>query len=307
MDTSVGRIGVVTLPIFAGDLYSDPERLLELVRAGLELTAKAGARVVSLTGLIPSATEYGMATRPLVEGRSDLPSITTGHATTVAAVVLATAKALRSAGRTMEQERLGVLGLGSIGLSTLELILRCLPHPNEILLCDVYDKQELLAEVQKRVKALGFGGTVRVLHSKADVPPEFYESTLIVGATNVPEILDVARVGPGTILVDDSGPHCFNVRDAVQRFRTREDLLFTAGGVLTSPASIRLLRWLPRSVEGRVTGSRRKKRRRQRQNRDAVPGNELGERRPVLLGPGGRDEQLGTAPERPGKSPSGRE
>jgi predicted amino acid dehydrogenase len=258
LETSLGRIASITLPRFSSELYDDQEDLVKVVLEALALAGRLGARTVSLTGLIPSATDYGRAVAAAVAGRSDLPMITTGHATTAATVVLAIKRVIQEGGRDLAQERVGFLGLGSIGRTSLRLMLSCLPHPAEIRLCDVYDKRDLLEEARREiVSEFGFRGTVQVVESRADVPPEFYDSTLIVGATNVPDILDIARVKPGTMIVDDSGPHCFAPQQAIGRFREQDDILFTAGGVLRSPHPMTRLIYLPRQAEPFIQASHR--------------------------------------------------
>jgi hypothetical protein len=223
---------------------------VRVIVEALEIAGRLGARTVSLTGLIPSATDYGRAVAEAISGRNDLPLISTGHATTVATVVLAVKKILQEGGRNLAQEQVGFLGLGSIGLTSLRLMLSCLPHPISITLCDVYSKRDSLEKIRHElVRALGFRGLMRVVEARTEVPPEFYDATLIIGATNVPDILDLTRVNPGTIIVDDSAPSCFVHEDAVRRFREQEDILFTAGGVLRSPHPIGQLRYVPRAVE----------------------------------------------------------
>ena len=172
--------------------------------------------------------------------RHDLPLISTGHATTVATVVLAVKKILQEGGRNLAQEQVGFLGLGSIGLTSLRLMLSCLPHPISITLCDV--KRDSLEKIRHElVHALGFAALFGSL-KRGRIPPEFYDATLIIGATNVPDILDLTRVHPGTIIADDSAPHCFALGDAVRRLREQEDILFTEGGALRSPHPIGQLR-----------------------------------------------------------------
>jgi hypothetical protein len=206
-----------------------------------------------MTGLIPSATEYGMAVAGTIAGRNDLPKITTGHATTAAAVVLAIQRILMESARDLGQERVGFLGLGSIGKTVLRLMLKALPHPAEITLCDLYSKVDLLDAIRTELAhQLDFKGAVRVLGATTGVPEGFYDSTLIVGATNVPEVLDLGLVREGTLLVDDSGPHCFKTEDAMRRFLDREDLLFTEGGTLQSPDPVTHLRYLPWQAEYKV-------------------------------------------------------
>jgi hypothetical protein len=244
-ETSLGRIAILILPRFGSELYEDRAGLTSLTLEALELASRLGARVVSLTGLVPSATDYGRAIRP---ARKGLPPVTTGHATTVSAVVLAIAKVARLASRNLRRERVGFLGLGSIGSTTLRLMLRCLPHPEELILCDVYGRLDT-AGARDLLDHLAFRGRLRLLESRPAVPSDFYGSTLIVGATNVPDILDVNRLRPGTIIVDDSSPHCFSVPSARRRLQTAGDILFTEGGVLGSPQPIALLRHLPRARE----------------------------------------------------------
>ncbi|MDF5733215.1 MAG: condensation domain-containing protein, partial [Rhizonema sp. PD38] len=67
--------------------------------------------------------------------------------------------------------------------------------------------------------------------------------------SNVPDILDLTRVKPGTMIVDDSAPHCFPLELAIQRFQEQEDILFTEGGFMRSPHPISQLKYLPRPAE----------------------------------------------------------
>jgi amino acid adenylation domain-containing protein len=255
----MGRIGIILLPRFQSELYHDPADLVERVVEALELARQIGARSLSLTGLIPSATEYGQAIARRVGDRLDLPRITTGHASTAATVVLSVLRILEESGRDLRSERVGFLGLGSIGTTVLRLMLRCLPHPDKIILCDIYSKLSSLESARNRlVDNLDFRGSVKVLGASGGLPQEFYESTLIVGATNVPDVLDIDRLNEGTLLVDDSGPHCFKTEDAFQRFRTREDILFTQGGILQSPYAVTQIRQQPHQARQRLSHLYRK-------------------------------------------------
>src|SRR5262249_61046261 len=106
--------------------------------------------------------------------------------------------------------RVGLVGVGSVGAASLRALIRCLPHPAEIRLCDVYSKRVSLLDLRRELtEELGYRGPVHVLESRGTVPPGLYESSLLVGATNVPDVLDVDPLAPGTLLVDDSSPHCF--------------------------------------------------------------------------------------------------
>ena len=248
-ETPLGRIGSVLLPRFDDQLYLDRRDLLAVMGDAVRLSRHLGARTVSLTGLLPSATGYG---RDLAESLADqdLPRITTGHATTTSAVVLAIRRALEDSGRSLAGERVGFVGLGSVGIATLRLMLSCLPHPAELSLCDVYQKRhELQALGREVVDELGYRGEVHLLESPREVPEELYRASLIVGATNVPDLLDVERLAPGTILVDDSAPHAFRPDAALRRFHERGDILVTEGGVLSAPEPLAHLVHVPAGLE----------------------------------------------------------
>ena len=158
IETQWGRIGILALPRLSSELYTDPDDCVRIILDALQLAKNIGAQVVSLTGIIPSATDYGYAITRAIDYQEDLPRITTGHATTTAAVVLAIKAVLEQGGRDLTQERVGFIGLGSVGMSSLSLILQSLPHPQEIILCDVYSKRDHLEKVQDSIVKQGFQG-----------------------------------------------------------------------------------------------------------------------------------------------------
>jgi hypothetical protein len=254
LETPWGRIALIVLPCWSDRLYDDATRLQALTLEALMLARQIGAKTVSLTGLLPSATDYGRAITAALAPRRDLPQLSTGHATTTSAVVMMIEKLLHEGGRQLSQECVGFLGLGSIGRTALYLMLSRLPHPARILLCDVYQKRQALAAVQGvLIHTFGFQGSIQIVVAQPDVPPAFYEATLIVGATNVPDILDVRLMQPGTMIVDDSAPHCFRTAPAMQRLHEHQDVLFTEGGLVRSSHPIRECRYLPPSAEPMMT------------------------------------------------------
>jgi aspartate racemase len=245
LDTSLGRIGAITLPLTAQELYQDQAHLVGLCRQARTMAKAIGARAMALTGLLPSATAYGQA---ILEGEAPDPvQITTGHATTTAAVVSTIAHILREAGRELSQERVAFVGLGSVGTAVLRLMLAALPHPRELLLCDLYTKAATLETLRREVTgSLRFSGQVQLLESNGlTLPDRFYTASMMIGATNVPAVLDIARVRSGALAVDDSGPHCFDAAHAIKRFEEQGDILFTEGGALLSPIPIQELVYAP--------------------------------------------------------------
>jgi len=249
-ETHLGRIANIGLPRLRSRLYDDQSDLVSLILDALEISHRIGARVVSLTGLLPSATNYGQAVAEVISANDRYPLVTTGHATTVSTVVMTIERILREAGKSLAEEKVAFLGLGSIGYTTLRLMLHSLPHPKSITLCDIYSKLDHLKSIRDDlIHDLKFAGSIRIVESKGEVPREVYAAGLIVGATNVPDVLNIEQIRPGTVIVDDSGPHCFNPDEAVQRFKADEDILFTAGGVLRLPEPFQRTLYLPQRVQ----------------------------------------------------------
>ena len=242
-DERLGRIGVVTLPVRGKELFGSP-CLAGLVRRAGELARRKGAGCLSLTGLIPSATDYGRAVRDWLGDPG--PRVTTGHATTTAAVVLNLRNMLDRAGRYPGWEHLAVLGLGSIGRSCLALALDSLPHPRSLTLCDVFAKRDEANSLARSLREQhGYRGPVRVLASDRGLPDGLYEATTILTAVSVPEVIDVARLRPGTIVVDDSYPPAFALDRAVERAEADADLFFGNAGMVRLPDPIRETVFLP--------------------------------------------------------------
>ncbi len=227
-----GTIGVVMLPCFEIDFYKDPEGVKTPIIEALELAAETGAKNVSLTGVIPSATNHGRDIAGWIKDRTDLPTITTGDATRAATIVKSVEGALAKSGRTLDNEVLAAVGLGSIGFGTLKLTLDVLPHPKRLILCDPYQNDEQMARIRDEVRASGFTGEIAVVANGGGLPKEVYEASLIVASTNLPGILDINTLNPGTVVVDYSFPPVFRVAEAIKRYAEKGDILFTTGGEL---------------------------------------------------------------------------
>ncbi|MEU4426734.1 amino acid adenylation domain-containing protein [Actinoplanes sp. NPDC024001] len=230
--TPLGRSGFVCVPRFAdelthGDLAAD-------AAAAADLAAAQGARTVSLAGMIPANTGYGSAVARLVRSAA---RVTTGHAVTAASVVRTTFAALSARDRRLSGCVLAVVGLGSIGTSSLRLLLdRAGQPPAGLILCDLPAAADRLAGLAAEIQTAGYPGAVEVVTT----PDGVYRADVIVAATSGgPGTLDVDRLRPGTILVDDSFPHCFDTARALARMRDRGDVLVVGGGLLDGGPSSR--------------------------------------------------------------------
>jgi predicted amino acid dehydrogenase len=154
--------------------------------------------------------------------------ITTGHAVTAASVVRTL---FAGHGRDLSRGVLAVLGVGSIGTSSLRLLLARAEHrPAGLILCDLPAAADRLTGLADRLRAGGYPGPIEITTGG---PDGVYRAAVIVAATSGgPGTLDVDRLRPGTVLVDDSFPHCFDPRRALARMRDRRDVLVVGGGLL---------------------------------------------------------------------------
>lgn len=246
ISTNLGRIATIMVPrLDTAELYLHRERLVETIVGGIEMGARLGAKNVSLSGLLVSATDYGRGVAAAIKDRTDLPPVTSGHDTTSASVLLNVENMLRMSGRGMENEVLGILGVGSVGKASMHLLLKHLPHPRKLILCDPYAAtgdsprgpaaglpSRLRKAADEATKVIGYKGEIEIIGGTSELPEEFYSSTVISADTNAPDVVDVARLRPGTMLVDDSIPPCYDRDTALARIGEKADVLFGQGDVI---------------------------------------------------------------------------
>ena len=251
MSLNTGNIGIIALPLRFHDLYNKRKKTLALCQEAIRMAEELGAKVVSLTGLIPSATRGARDIEKDIFRAGIKAKVTTGHATTASTVILSLIKMLEESNRDIAEEDLCVIGLGSIGTAVVKLLLSVLQHPRTIILCDLLSKKESLLILKEELeRKQGYENKIKLAYSdELSLPDEVYNSTLILGATNVPDILDIKKVKPGSLVIDDSGPHCFSVKKAINRILTTGDILVTEGGVLEIPEIINNKIYLPVEID----------------------------------------------------------
>ncbi|MER6157838.1 amino acid adenylation domain-containing protein [Streptomyces sp. NPDC001868] len=256
--TPLGRSGFVSLPLFADELTGAlPTGDLPTHTAqAVAHAASLGARCVSLAGMIPSLTGYGydvlraasatttdLATALATPHPAPHPTpltatLTTGHAATTVAVVKTVRTALDATGRDLADLTLAVVGCGSIGTSSLRLLLARSPHPPaRLLLCDVPGSAPRLRRLATELSAEHPAMAVQVVEPSdtRTLPAEVYGTAdvIVTAVSGGPTtLLDVDRLRPGTIVVDDSFPHCFDTARALDRMRREQDVLIVGGGLL---------------------------------------------------------------------------
>ncbi|MFC5216471.1 amino acid adenylation domain-containing protein [Streptomyces coerulescens] len=233
--TPLGDSGFVALPLFADELAPTGELAARTARA-VEHAASLGARCVSLAGMIPSLTGYGY---DVLRETTTGAAITTGHASTTVAVVKTVGAALTAKDHRLDAVTLAVVGCGSIGVSSLRLLLATSPRPPaRLLLCDLPGSTVRLEKLAAELSAEHPGMPVEVVGSGRKLPAAVYGADVIVTAVSgATRLLDVARLRPGTIVVDDSFPHCFDTAGALDRMDRDRDVLVVGGGLLSLGAT----------------------------------------------------------------------
>ena len=222
-DTPFGRLAVLALPRFGNEVLD--VTALEVAEAVRQCRA-AGARVVALAGLLPARTDYGHAVASLLSA-DDASCLTTGHAVTSVAVVMTTQALLTRLALDIRQLRIGVLGAGSVGRAALRLVCDMFGAPREAVICDLAGREALVTEF-----GAGLPMPVHFAAAEPAAPRALYDCDLIIGASSAGDTLDVERLRPGCVVVDDSFPSCFSLRAAIARMEARRDVLLVGGGRL---------------------------------------------------------------------------
>jgi hypothetical protein len=217
--------------------------------AAMKMASEAGARTVSLTGVIPSTTNHGRTIAKWLEGEKNLPAITTGDATRSATIVKSVQGILKEADRRITEETLSVVGLGSIGFGTVRLMLDVMEHPKRLILCDPYQTDDQMSRCRDQIRDAGYQGQIDIVKNGGALPPEVYEASMVVASSNLPGVLNIKSLRPGTLVVDYSFPPVFRVDEAIKRFATTGDILVTTGGELRMPGVVGETIYLPEEVE----------------------------------------------------------
>lgn len=230
LHTPLGVSGFVCLPRFADELTAAGDALAAEAAEAVDLAARLGARCVSLAGMIPARTGYGLGV--LRRTRSGV-AVTTGHAVTVVSVVRTVQAALAATGRRLAGRTLAVVGLGSIGFAALRLLLAGAERPARLVLCDIPAAAPRLAEHAARLRADGFAGSIESCPSTPQMAAAGYAAEVVIAATSAAtDPIEVDRLAPGTIVVDDSFPPALDTGLALTRMRRDRDILVVGGGLL---------------------------------------------------------------------------
>lgn len=232
-----GTVGVMFVPRFGREMVDPATRhecrkVVEL--EALPAIAAAGATQVCLGGLIGGLTKYGERIRATAE-RLNL-EVTTGHAATAISIVQLYRKSLDDMGLEASDLKVAILGVGSVGAAVARGVVERGPKPASLSLIDIPQKRGRLDGLAAQYRRLGVDTTVEVTNTRGQLADDTdcYDADVIICAVSTADVLDVDRVRPGTILIDDSQPHCFSRKAAWARVERRADIVPCDAGLVQS-------------------------------------------------------------------------
>ena len=249
IETCFGNIGVILLPILWHELFSQKDRLLSLCTAAISQAEKLGAGVISLTGLLPSATNYG---EDIVRCIDSNARITVGLPTIASSFILALNKLLIDTGRDIKHEKITFLGMDNIGRSVIRLLMSLYPSINKITICDIYKNIEDMFLVKESLNKNNNVEISILCIAHNQLPAEIYQSSIIIYAINIPNIINIDLLRPGTLLLGVSEPDCFSKEKAVQRLKKDEDILFTEGGSISTEKKLKKHVYIPQNINSGI-------------------------------------------------------
>jgi predicted amino acid dehydrogenase len=237
IETPQLNAGILFLPVFADEIM-DPAargRCRKILQdEGLPAVAAAGPRaVVCLGGLTGSLSAYG---RKIESRANELGlTLTTGHSATAISVLRTWLRAVNDLNMVPAGETMTVIGLGSVGGAFVELLTRQDQLPRCLVLVDRPSRQEHVERLAERLRQqTRMQVVVEFTTSAGQIEPtsRAYRSNYLITAVSTPYLIDIGRLAPGTILIDDSQPYCWCRRQAWERCRQRRDIAPCEAGLV---------------------------------------------------------------------------
>jgi predicted amino acid dehydrogenase len=222
------RVGIYFMPFTGADCMDPQARSAArklMSDEALPAVARSGARVMCLGGLSGSLTGYGKRIKAAADACG--VTLTTGHSLTVVTIVNAYLRAVAELELDPAAESMTILGAGSIGRGVAELVARHERRPRSIALVDLPSRAAHVRAVAERLRATTRCEiTTELTDARGALPADgsCYRSRFLISATSMPNIVDVARVSPGCVLIDDSQPYCWPRDAAWARVTSAHDI-----------------------------------------------------------------------------------
>ncbi|MDQ6672793.1 MAG: hypothetical protein M3069_18960 [Chloroflexota bacterium] len=249
IETPQLAVGLMFIARFADEMM-DPRTRGEirtfLQDAGLGAVAATGARIVCLGGLLGALSGYGKRLETFAAANE--MTVTTGHSMTTVTVMRTYQRAVAELNLRPSTSRIAVLGAGSVGAAyarmlTLEPIGA---RPAQVVLIDKPDRARRVEALAAELATAGIDTRIELTNRDGQLSQASacYDARFLISAVSTPEVIDIQRVAPGTVLVDDSQPNCWSREAAWRRVVQSGDIAPCEAG-LVDASSINYWSYFP--------------------------------------------------------------
>lgn len=230
------NVGLLFLPVYAREMIdprsrSDCRKLLQ--QDAMETVAASGAKIICLGGLTGALTHYGKQLLKSAEAHGI--TITTGHALTAISVLRTYLKMIEDLYFDPEHRQLSVLGLGSIGAAFARMLLHQDILPSSLVLIDKPNREDHILSIAQELRGVtDLEIKVELTLPDGSIRPdsELYRSSYIISAVSNPNIIDIDKISPYTVLIDDSQPYCWSREKAIRRCLDKLDIVPCEAGLV---------------------------------------------------------------------------
>lgn len=229
-------IGLLFLPVFASEIMHPASRQRcrsFLKHEGMAAAVASGAKVVCLGGLLGSLSGYGRHVQDIANSAGMI--VTTGHSLTAISVLQTYRRAISELSLEPSAGSMAILGVGSVGGGFARLLADSPSVPRHVTLVDTPRRAKHVEDFAEELRRCGrFSVSCEFTDRDGVLLPKSacYNTQFLVSAVSTPEVVDIDRVAPGTVLIDDSQPYCWSREKAWQRCRTQLDIVPCEAGLI---------------------------------------------------------------------------
>lgn len=236
LETKLVRVGILFLPVYAKDIIHPSTRSAsrKILQDGLRLASQAGARFVCLGGLTGSLSLYGKKLAALAQELGI--TLTTGHSVTSISVLETYLRSIHDLAIAPLTSKMVILGAGSVGGAFARLLLQQSLVPRELILVDKPSRTDHLSALcetlQKDAEKTKISFELTTQKGEVQLNSSCYDCRFLVTAVSSWHVIDIDNIAPGTILIDDSQPYCWDREKAWNRCREYHDLVPCEAGLI---------------------------------------------------------------------------
>jgi predicted amino acid dehydrogenase len=205
-----------------------------LQEAGVPAVAATGARVVCLGGLLGALSGYGKRLDGFANANDVI--VTTGHSMTSVTVLRTYRRAITELQLNPRTSRVAVLGAGSVGAAFSRLLTLEPPDqlPGQLILVDKPERGKRLEALAVELASAGIETRIELTDRAGQLSPSSacYDAGFLISAVSTPDVIDIERVAPRTVLVDDSQPNCWSREAAWRRVVRSADIVPCEAGLV---------------------------------------------------------------------------